>query len=82
MKDSFDEDNIYVVDHYADSPELIKHKMMQDNTWIYFPGGRPENITPIVSTIKETILAPSIIQKLLSLNIFFILSPIPYHIKL
>ena len=54
-----DPDNIYIVNHYTDPIALIKYKIMQPNTWIAFPGGRPELIKPIINKldIKDYLLA-------------------------
>lgn len=43
-------DNITVINVYEDPKKLIKHKLMAENTIVYFPGGFPENI---VATLKE-----------------------------
>ena len=54
-----DERNIVVINQYEDHPNLIKHKLLDFNTVVYFPGGRPENITKalrklgLVETIKQ-----------------------------
>ena len=51
--------NIVVINHFADPIELIKHKLLADNTIVFLPGGRPENIMRIlkrlrlVNTIKQ-----------------------------
>ncbi len=44
--------NIVVINHFADPVELIKHKLLADNTIVYLPGGRPENIMRILSRLK------------------------------
>lgn len=55
-----DPDNIVIVNHYVDSPKLIKHKILAPNTYIYFPGGEPQLIPPIlkklgiIDALKET----------------------------
>ena len=43
-------DNIVVINVYEDPKKLIKHKLLADNTIVYFPGGYPENI---VKTLKD-----------------------------
>lgn len=51
--------NIVVINHFADPIELIKHKLLADNTIVFLPGGRPENIMKIlrrldlIKTIKK-----------------------------
>ena len=62
-----DVNNIVVINHFADPVKLIKHKLLSDNTIVYLPGGRPENIMKIlqrldlVETIKkcETVVGES-----------------------
>ena len=51
--------NIVVINHFADPIALIKQKLLADNTIVYLPGGRPENIMKIlrrlnlIDTIKQ-----------------------------
>ena len=62
-----DPKNIVVINHFADPIELIKHKLLANNTIVYLPGGRPENIMKIlhrldlIKTIKqcETVVGES-----------------------
>ena len=49
-----DINNIVVINHFADPVELIKHKLLADNTIVFFPGGRPENIMRILKRLKLT----------------------------
>lgn len=49
-----DASNIVVINHFADPVELIKHKLLSDNTIVYLPGGRPENIMKILKRLKLT----------------------------
>lgn len=52
-------DRIVVVNIFADPIELIKQKLLADNTIVYLPGGFPENIVALlrefrlVETIKQ-----------------------------
>ena len=54
-----DINNIVVINHFKDPIGLIKHKLLAENTIVYLPGGRPENIIKIlnrlnlVDTIKQ-----------------------------
>ena len=50
-------DRIVVINHFADPINLIKHKLLADNTIVYLPGGFPENIVKILKDLKlvETI---------------------------
>ena len=45
-------DRISVINHFDDPINLIKHKLLDDNTIIYYPGGFPENIVKIVRDLK------------------------------
>ncbi len=49
-----DANNIVIINHFADPINLIKHKLLADNTIIYLPGGRPENIMRILKRLKLT----------------------------
>ena len=46
-----DEDNIVIINHYMDTPELIKQKIMAPNSYLFFPGGFPELILPIIKKL-------------------------------
>lgn len=62
-----DINNIVVINRFTDPVPLIKHKLLANNTIVFLPGGRPENIVKIlyeldlVNTIKkcETIVGES-----------------------
>lgn len=47
-------DRIVVINRFADPVELIKHKLLADNTVVYLPGGFPENIVKILKELKLT----------------------------
>ena len=49
--------NIVVINHFADPVPLIKQKLLADNTIVFLPGGRPENIMKTLKalTLTETI---------------------------
>lgn len=49
--------NIVVINHFADPVSLIKQKLLADNTIVFLPGGRPENIMKTLKalTLTETI---------------------------
>ena len=49
--------NIVVINHFADPVSLIKQKLLANNTIVFLPGGRPENIMKILKalTLTETI---------------------------
>ena len=49
--------NIVVINHFVDPVPLIKHKLLADNTIVFLPGGRPENIMKVLKalTLTETI---------------------------
>ena len=49
-----DVNNIVVINRFTDSPALIKHKLLADNTIVYLPGGRPENIMKILRSLRLT----------------------------
>lgn len=54
-----DSKNIVIINHFADPIKLIKYKLLADNTIVFLPGGRPENIMNIlrrldlIETIKK-----------------------------
>ena len=52
-----DVNNIVVINRFSDPVGLIKHKLLSDNTIVYLPGGRPENIMKTLKalTLTETI---------------------------
>lgn len=45
-------DRITIINHFDDPIGLIKHKLLDDNTVIYFPGGFPENIVKIIRELR------------------------------
>lgn len=45
-------DRIVVINHFADPINLIKHKLLDKNTVVYFPGGFPENIVKILRELR------------------------------
>lgn len=49
--------NIVIINHFADPVPLIKQKLLANNTIVFLPGGRPENIMKILQalTLTETI---------------------------
>lgn len=49
--------NIVVINHFTDPVSLIKQKLLADNTIVFLPGGRPENIMKVLKalTLTETI---------------------------
>ena len=47
-------DKISVINHFSDNANLIKHKLLDENTIIYYPGGYPENIVEIIRRLKIT----------------------------
>lgn len=56
-------DRISVINHFADPIGLIKHKLLDSNTIIYFPGGFPENIVKIIRELRlvETVKQSKIV---------------------
>ena len=54
-----DLNNIIVINRFTDPIKLIKYKLLSDNTIVFLPGGRPENIMIIlkelnlINTIKK-----------------------------
>ncbi len=49
-----DADNIVVINHFKDPVELIKQKLLANNTIVFLPGGRPENIMKILKRLNLT----------------------------
>lgn len=49
-----DYNNIVIINHFADPVPLIKQKLLADNTIVYLPGGRPENIMKILRKLGLT----------------------------
>ncbi len=47
-------DRIVVINRFKDHVNLIKHKLLADNTIVYLPGGFPENIVRILKDHKLT----------------------------
>jgi peptidase E len=47
-------DRIVIINRFADPVELIKQKLLADNTIVYLPGGYPENIVEILKDLKLT----------------------------
>ena len=47
-------DRIVVINRFTDPIELIKYKLLADNTVVYLPGGFPENIVKILKELKLT----------------------------
>ena len=47
-------DRIVVINRFKDHINLIKHKLLADNTIVYLPGGFPENIVRILKDHKLT----------------------------
>ena len=47
-------DRVVIVNRFADPINLIKHKLLADNTIVYLPGGYPENIVKILKELKLT----------------------------
>lgn len=45
-------DRIVIINRFTDHIELIKHKLLADNTIVYLPGGYPENIVKILKELK------------------------------
>lgn len=47
-----DINNIVVINRFTDPVPLIKQKLLADNTIVFLPGGRPENIMKILHELK------------------------------
>jgi peptidase E len=45
-------DRIVIINRFSDPINLIKHKLLADNTIVYLPGGFPENIVKILKELK------------------------------
>lgn len=45
-------DRVVVINIYGDPIELIKQKLLADNTIVYFPGGFPENIVKLLNEFR------------------------------